>query len=269
MPTIPGQTITTYHRPPARMSYQTNVPRRRRYKLTKYKKKYKRNILNTYVSPYKRLSGYSGMPTARMSRCFDGAVALLNVANQTQPGFWTNNLTVQFTEVPGYSTLSDIYRFFKINSVTIQYTPATRSDEYQKLFTLPTSATPSQIWTEKAGTLEMKSLTYQGYRGVPSTWNECLNLSGKIRKCASTKSFRRKLYPKMHQIIEDTVGTDPNRVIPSPWLSTDVTSNLSLVHYLGIDCYHTLNNISYDNDSVGLKIQRRYVVDISFKGLKI
>lgn len=223
-----------------------------------------------YVKANTRLSGVSKMPYFKYSRCYDSTPTSLSSTSQTAPGFWVNQLYISPSSIPNITTLTGIYRFFRIKKVITQYTPAVRSDEYIKMFPYPVGQTGGQpMYLSNGGALEIKHLRYDGFMPSPTTWADVLNRSGKMRKCATTKAFRRTVRPKVDQVVQDyTVGTDPVRSISAPWLSTDIANNLSLTHYLGYDCFHTLNNISYDS-AQPLVINHRTVVEIEFKGLKI
>lgn len=238
-----------------------------RVKRKRKAKGYARFRKRRFVNPQRRLSGTTGMPYFKYSRCYDGPPLHLSVTNETAAGFWTASLHTDFNNIPAAATFKDIYRFFRIKKVLTQYTPATRSDEYSKLFAWPTSGT-QQLYNANGGCLEIKHLKYLGYDSTPSAWSEVLNRAGKLRKCAGTAPFRTSVTPVIHQMIGDTVTADPTRVIKAPWLSTDVSNNLSLDHFYGIDCWHTLNNVSYDNSNP-LVISQRVVIEMEFKGLKI
>lgn len=223
-----------------------------------------------FTSARSRLSGKSKMPYFRYARCYDHTPISLSVSSQTSAGFWLQQNYITLNSVPNITSLTAIYRFFRIRRVIIQYTPAVRSDEYIKMFPYPVGQTGGQpMYTSNGGSLEIKQLAYSGFMTAPTSWADALNRSGKLRKCATTKAFRRTIRPKIDQLIEDYAsGQDPKRSIASPWLSTDIPNNLSLSHYLGYDCFHTLNNISYDS-SQPLVINMRVVAEIEFKGLKI
>ena len=261
------------------MAYTVGFPRRRKVnikytgrtrkmrvpKTDKYGRRYKKRK-NT-LSPYARLKGTIGMPHFTYQRCFDGPPKLLSTATHQAPGFWCDSLHQEVDQIPGITNLLNIYRFYKVNKVIIQYTPCSRSDEYSKVFYVPSGLTPTQPYMAKGGALEIRQLAYDGFLAHPTTWQQCLNRAGVARRCATTAPFTRTCYPRINQVIQDLAGTDTQRSIRSPWLSTDVSSNLSLAHYIGYDCYHTLNDISYDVDQP-LRINRRFVVSISFKGIK-
>lgn len=225
----------------------------------------------------KALSGTTRMPRLTINRVYDSAASVLKTSNQTQPGFWIQNLFTTIEAIPNIVSFIDIYRFVRIKKVRIEYTPSTRSDEYAKLFAYPTTITDSagvsstrqELYNAHGGALEIKQLKYDGYLQQPTNWEQCLNRAGKLKKCSTVKSFSRTITPKCHQLVQDmATGVDPTKIISSPWVSTDVANNLKIVHYLGFDCYHTMNNISYDN-SKPLEIQHRYAVQLEFKGFKV
>lgn len=224
----------------------------------------------------KALTGATRMPRVTVNRVYDSAASVLNTSNQTQPGFWIQNLFTTIEAIPNISPFLDIYRFVRIKKIRIEYTPSTRSDEYAKLFAHATvitdsagvSSTRQEVYNARGGALEIKQLKYDGYLSQPTTWGNCLNRAGKLKKCATTRTFSRTIHPKCHQLVQDmATGVDPSKVISSPWVSTDVPNNMKIVHYMGYDCYHTLNNISYDN-SKPMEIQHRYAVAVEFKGYK-
>lgn len=231
----------------------------------------------TSAPPLSRaMRGTTKMPRLTINRVYDSAATILRVANQTQPGYWVQNLFTTIEAIPCINAFTDMYRFVRIKKVRIEYTPNTRSDEYAKLFAFSTTRTDSagvtntaqELYNAQGGALEIKQLKYDGYMATPTTWETCLNRAGKLKKCATVKPFTRTITPKVHQLVQDMAsGTDPSKIINSPWVSTDVLNNLKLVHYLGYDCYHTMNNISYDN-SKPMTIQNRYAVQLEFKGLK-
>lgn len=242
-------------------------PRRpyNRRKKARTKKKVKRG---TKVTPMKRLRGVTGMPYFKYERCFDSTPKLLSTATHQAAGFWCDSLHTEVNQIPGAVSLCAMYRFYRIKKVLIQYTPSVRSDEYAKIFYVPTGLTPLQPYLAKGGSLEIKQLAYDGFLPHPTTWASCLNRAGKLQKAATTRSFIRQCYPRINQIIQDLSGTDTQRSIKAPWLSTDNASNLTIPHFIGYDCYHTLNDISYDVDQP-LRVSRRFVVTLEFKGLKI
>lgn len=221
-----------------------------------------------FVTPKSRLSGYVKMSYLKLSRCYDGPNTLLSSATHIAPGFWASQLYSSFSAIPAAVTLAAMYRFFKIKKFVIQYTPTVRSDAYSKLIVVPPAIPGVDLFQQQGGALEIKHLPTAGYLPTPTTWAECLNRSGYLRRCPGVTPFTRTIYPKIQQIVEDTVATDPTRMINSPWLSTDIASNLTLVHYLGVDTFHTLNDLSYDSN-LPLRLQMRYVVEVEFKGLKI
>lgn len=235
---------------------------RKKKKVTIYRKPYKK------VNPYNRLKGRAPMPYYKYQRCYDAAPMILSASTQTAAGFWCHSLHEEVNSVPGAANLLAIYRFFRIKQIICQYTPSMRSDEYSKIFYMPGGLTPTQPFQAGGGALEIKQLAWDGFLAHPNNWADCLNRAGKIQKCATTKPFIRKSYPKVQQVVQDLSGTDTQRAIKAPWLPTDVSSNLTMPHFVGYDCYHTLNDISYDQDKP-LRINRRYVVTIEFKGLKI
>lgn len=215
------------------------------------------------------LRGSTAMPRLTINRVYDGTPLQLKASTQADPGFWINQLYTTIASIPNISAFTDTYRFVRIKKFQIEYTPATRSDEYAKLFVLNTGGSAHDLWLSHAGSLEMKQLIYDGYMATPTTWAQCLNRAGKLKKVASVKSFRRTIVPKIQQVIEDfSSGIDPTKAIKSPWLSTSVPNNMALTHYLGYDCFHTLNNISFDNDCP-LYVQHRYAVQLEFKGFKV
>lgn len=216
-----------------------------------------------------RLKGYSKLPFVRMSRCYDGTPLTLSSVTQNAPGFWQEAKFVAFNQLPGFAELSAMYRFFRIKRVLIEYTPNVRTDEYAKLFVSPTGA-GANWFISHGGSLEMKCLNYFGAQSAPTTWADVLNKSGSIRKCPSTKPFRVSKPCTISQEIHDdeAPADDPVRVIKAPWLACDHPTNQSLAHWFGWDCFHSTNNLSYDQ-AQPVVIQRRYVVDIEFKGLKI
>lgn len=220
-----------------------------------------------FVNPRSRLSGYAKMPYFKYSRAYDGPVLDLKVSNHVTDGLWTYEIKTDFNNIPGASVFKEMYRFFRIKKMLIQYTPAMRSDEYSKLFAFPMSGA-QQLFNAGGAVLEIKHLKSYGYEGTPTTWEGTMNRAGKLRKCASTKPFRKLVRPTLQVVIADTVGTDPTKISSAPWLSTEVTDNLSLDHYCGIDCWHSMNNVSYDN-AYPLQIHQRFVVEVEFKGLKI
>jgi hypothetical protein len=220
------------------------------------------------VSPYQRLKGKAPMPYFKYERCWDAPPKLLSTSTHQDQGFWSDSLHTYANQIPGTANLLGIYRFFRIKKVIVQYTPCSRSDEYSKVFYVPSGLTPTQPYMAKGGALEIKQINYDGFLAHPNTWAACLNRAGKIRKCNGTQSFIRVCYPRINQVIQDLAGTDTQRSMRAPWLSTDVTTNLDIAHFIGYDCFHTLNDISYDVDQP-LRINRRYVVTLEFKGLKI
>jgi hypothetical protein len=237
--------------------------RRRRYNKRRYPK--------PTVNPFKRISGVSKMPYFKYSRCYDGTAIQLKASNHIAPGLWAQALMTDFNNIPGASVFKEIYRFFRIKKVITQYTPSLRSDEYNKMFAWPATVDGTivqQNYNAKGGCLEIKHLKYYGYEGTPTTWEDVLNRAGKLKKCATTAPFRKVTYPVIKQMIADTVTTDPTRVIRAPWLSTEDPNSMTIDHYFGVDCWHTLNDISFDN-SMPLHINQRFVIEIEFKGLKI
>ncbi len=224
----------------------------------------------------KALTGGTKMPKVVVNRLYDSAASLLKTSTATQPGFWVSNLMITIEAIPNIINFIDMYRFVRIKKVRIEYTPTTRSDEYSKLFAWPTTVTDSagvsvqlqEVYNAHGGALEIKQLKYDGYLTTPTNWEVCLNRAGKLKKCATTRPFTRTIVPRCHQQIQDMAsGVDPSKIIKSPWVSTDIANNLKIVHYLGYDCYHSMNNISYDN-SKPLEIQHRYAVQLEFKGYK-
>lgn len=260
------------------------MPPKRRF-IRRKKKIYKKRrgritASTTKINPYRRLSGVSKMQKLTLSRCFEMTDLELKVSNHVQAGFWAETLSIKFTDLPNYTTMRDMYRFFRIKKVIIQYTPATRSDEYSKMFAWPatthttrsdglTQSTPTQLLYNAHGAcLEIKQINYVGYATSPANWDSTLNMAGKLRKCATTSPFKRLIYPKIQQIVQDyAVNPDPSKLVNAPWLSTDIGNNLDIPHLGGVDCFHSMNNVSYDN-SKPLNIHRRCVVQIELKGLK-
>lgn len=263
---MPFQTkITKYWKKPA---YTIKGPAKRRRRVFRRKR---RNQVTRYVKPINRLRGTAKMPYFKLSRCYEGALQVLSTATHIHSGFWRHPLQVTFNAIPNAATLAGLYRFFRLKKVLVQYTPNTRSDEYCKMFPYPDGggAATQPLYTSKGGTLEIKMLNYDGYLTLPNFWDECLNRAGKLQKCATTKPFRRTCYPTIQAVLEDaTTGVDTTKVTRAPWLSTDNPNNLNIIHYLGIDIFHTLNHVSYDV-SYPLTINTRYVVEVEFKGLKI
>lgn len=242
-----------------------------------YKKVLKKRLKKKQAPTLSRaLNGTTKMPKLVVNRIYDSAASLLKVANQQTPGFWVDNLMITIEAIPNIVNFIDMYRFVRVKKVRIEYTPTTRSDEYAKTFAWATTITDSagvsstrqEMYNAHGGALEIKQLKYDGYLSTPANWEVCLNRAGKLKKCATTKSFTRTIVPRVHQQIQDmATGVDPTKVIKSPWVSTDIANNLKIVHYLGYDCYHSMNNISYDN-SKPLEIQHRYAVQLEFKGYK-
>lgn len=251
--------------------------RKRPYKkkpITRKRRTYnkKKLPLTRTLKPIQRLTGTSRMPIHTYQRCFDGADLVLSVGTQTAAGFWHHLLYTDLNTIPGITNLKTMYRFIRLKRVTCQYRPAKRSDEFTKDFPYPTGATPQGWYTAGGGTLEMKQLAYSGYMATPTDWSQVLNVAGKMKLLASTAPFRRTVTPVVKQELSTASSgppaTYPQRTIRSPWLSTEIVNNLSEIHYLGADCFHTLNNISYDN-AAPMVINRRYVYTVECKGLKI
>jgi len=224
-----------------------------------------------FVRPAKRLAGTSKMPYAKYSRVLEGGDILLSVANQVDPGYWNIQQYVIPNSIPGISILKDMYRYFRIKSVTIQYTPAYRSDEFSKLFAHPSAGT-QQLFNANGGVLEIKHLTDFGNLTAAQlqTWSLCLNKAGKIRRCATTKPFTIKRRPKVRLEMndDDPATADPEELVTPGWMSTQNSANLAQQYLLGTDCFHSMNNVSYDN-SFPMEIARRYVIEVEFKGLLI
>ena len=230
------------------------------------KKKKKKRVAPKLTSA---LKGTTRMPRLTLNRVYDSAASVLQASNQTLPGFWIQNLFTTIEAIPNISSFLDIYRFVRIKKIRIEYTPTTRSDEYAKLFAATDAAGTQQLYNARGGALEIKQLKYDGYLTQPTNWEQCLNRAGKLKKCFSVKPFSRTIIPKCHQQVQDmATGVDPSKIISSPWVSTDVANNLKIVHYMGYDCFHTMNNISYDN-AKPLEIQHRYAVQLEFKGFKV
>lgn len=233
--------------------------------------RYRRRRGGPFVKPERRLSGVSKMPYVRLSRAFDGTDINLSVATQTAAGYWQFPDFMNANGIPGISQLKDTFRYFRIKSVTVQYTPSLRSDEYAKLFAWPASGV-QQLYNANGGCLEIKQLTDWGQLAAAdvATWQDCLNKSGKLRRCASTAPFVVKRHPRIvQQLNDDDPGTaDAIRLIKAPWLNTQINANLTEIHHIAHDAFHTLNNVSYDN-SKPLLINRRYVFEVEFKGLLI
>ena len=151
------------------------------------------------------------MPKVVVNRIYDSAASLLKTSNQTYPGFWVSNLFTTIEAIPNIINFIDMYRFVRIKKVRIEYTPTTRSDEYSKTFAYPTTVTDSagvsqtlqEIYNAHGGALEIKQLKYDGYLATPTDWATCLNRAGKLKKCATTKSFTRTITPKCHQLVQD------------------------------------------------------------------
>lgn len=226
-----------------------------------------------FVRPQRRLSGVSKMPFVSLSRCYDGSDIILSSTTHTAPGYWQFPDFMNANGIPGIATLKDTFRYFRIKSVTVQYTPSFRSDEYSKLFVVPSGTPPTQtMFDSNGGCLEIKQLRDWGHLAAAdvATWQDCLNKAGKLRRCASTKPFSRRVYPKIvQQLNDDDPGTpDAQRLIKAPWLSTQVAANLSEIHHIAHDAFHSMNNLSYDQ-SRPLRINRRYVFEVQFKGLMI
>lgn len=220
-----------------------------------------------FVNPRSRLSGAVKMPYFKYARCYDGTPLQLKASNEVAAGFWCDEIKFDFNNIPGAPVFKEIYRFFKIKKIITEYTPAMRSDEYSKLFAWPTGGA-QELYNAGGGALEIKHLRWLGYESSPVDWASVLNRAGKLRKCATTKSFRYTSYPLVKQILADTVAADPTRFIRAPWLSTEDSEAMSLDHYTSIDCWHTMNDTSFDN-SQPLYINQRFSVEIEFKGLKI
>lgn len=223
----------------------------------------------TFIKPIQRLSGTSRMPYFRYFRAMDLAPLSLSTHTHSQPGLWIFNVSMKISDIPNYTKFTDMYRYVRVDSVAIQYSPSTRSDEYSKIFPYPAGGAGGvqPIYESHGGALEIKQLRFDGFQTITS-WEEALNRSGKLRKCYSTKPFTKLVKPSIHQIITDTVSTDPVKITRCPWLSTDIPNNLTMDMYLGTDVMHTLNNYSYDSASP-LLISVRHQVNLSFKGLKI
>lgn len=249
---------------PFRKPYRKPRYPRRRKRWTRYSRK--RRYPFSKIS--RRLSGVSKMPYFRYARAQDLPVLALSTSNHVAPGLWVETVTMKFNDIPNKAKFQDMYRFFRIKKAIMEYTPVTRSDEYSKLFVFPTGT--SDFYISLGGALEIKHLNYSGYIAPPTTWEQALNRAGKLKKCATTKAFRKTIFPKIHNIIEDFAVTDPMKAVysGSQWLSTDNASNLDIVHYLGIDVFHSMNNISYDN-AQPLRIQQRVVYSVEFRGLKV
>lgn len=248
---------------PFRKPYRTKRPYR--------KKRFMRKRKSPFTTARRRLRGIVKQPYFRYSRARDLPITILSGLTETVPGLWVESPTTTFNDIPAAATLAGIYRFFRIKKVIIQYTPDKRSDEYAKVFPWPQGGGGTGIqpfYTSFGGALEIKQINSSGYLTPPTTWEQAMNRSGKLKKCATTKSFTRTVYPRIHQILEDYASTDPMRLIKAPFLSTDNASNLDVIHYLGIDVFHSINNISYDS-SLPLNMSKRYVYSIEFKGLKI
>lgn len=209
------------------------------------------------------------MPYVRLARTFDAGDIVLNVTNQTAPGYWQYPETMTPNGIPGMATLAMLYRYFRVKSVTVQYTPSLRSDEYNKLFAWPTGG-HQELYNAKGACLEIKHLKDWGNLTAVdvNSWQKCLNKAGVIRRCATTKPFRIKRKPKVTQELgDDDPGTaDPRRLITAPWFDTQRNANLGETHYIGHNAFHSMNNISYDN-SMPLILNRRYVFEVEFKGL--
>lgn len=150
------------------------------------------------VTPYNRLKGSAPMPYFRYQRCYDIGPKLLSTATHQQQGFWSDSLHVSANGIPGIATLLGIYRFFRLKKVLVQYTPCSRSDEYSKVFYVPSGLTPTQPYMAKGGALELKQINYDGFLAHPMNWASCLNRAGKLMKCATTKSFTRTCYPRIN-----------------------------------------------------------------------
>lgn len=237
-----------------------------------------------YVKPMRRLTGTSGMPNMRVSRCYDDTplqlkedTEYLHGAAGVQKGFWRPTLGtptegyVTLQNVPGYGTFAGMFRYFKINAVIVEYTPMSRSDQYinQFAWALGDTGADAKWYQSKAGSLELKSIRYTGSESLPSSWSECLNRAGTLRKMPTTRPVRIKSFPVIHnEMSDDAAGVDPFKVIRSPWLSTEIPNHETLKHYINFYCFHTVNNLSFD-DAQPMYMQRRVVIDVSFKGNKL
>jgi len=255
----------TVHRTRRFQGGKMNFPRTRR----PYRKKKKGLRVVKVVRPIQRLKGYVEQPFFRYCRCVDYTPIELKASNQIAPGIWSVVLQVKPANIDGFSTLSGIYREFRLKSVTVEYTPACRTDDYAKMFQNPLGSSSQTTYSWGGAALEMKFLKYEGYANLPATWTEALNRSGRIKKIATVRSFRSKFTPVIHNTIADMPsGIDPTRSLRAPWLSTLLPNNEQIDHFLSQEVYHTLNNISYDN-AMPMKVARRLVYEIEFRGMKL
>ncbi|AXH78542.1 MAG: hypothetical protein [Circular genetic element sp.] len=239
-----------------------------RKSVVRRKQSYRRRT--PYVRPMSRLKGFSPMPYFKMSRAYDGAKLQLCASQDTMPGFQSHSMKTFYNEIPGASALADIYRFFRLKSISVEYTPTVRTDAYINMFKSPLGPPGTAgDYQSKGSSLEMKFLNYYGASSNIAAWDECLNKAGTLRKCPTTTPFRvkRKLYVH-NELNDDQAGADPYQCKIAPWLSTDNANNLSLDHYFGIICAHVTNNVSYDN-AQPVWVLRRYVMEVEFKGLKV
>lgn len=244
-----------------------------RYPRTRRPYRRRKNVMTrrrkTFVSPISRLRGVVPQPYFKYSRCIDYTPVELKVANHIQAGLWSVVLQVKPVDINGFSTLAGIYRWFRIKSITVEYTPSARTDDYAKQFENPLGVASHYPYSWGGGGLELKFLKYDGYANLVSNWTEALNRAGQLKKLITVKSFRKKFTPHVQQLIQDMpTGIDPTKSIRSPWLSTLIPNHEQMEHFIGQECYHTLNNTSFDN-ALPLKISRRIVYEIEFKGMKL
>lgn len=251
-----------------RKTYRRYPITRRRYRkrkgiTTRRKKK------SAFVTPIQRLRGIVKQPYFRYSRCIDYTPVELKASNHISAGLWSVVLQVKPTDINGFSTLAGIYRWFRIKSITVEYTPSSRSDDYAKMFSNPLGSSSQTEYSWGGGALELKFLKYDGYANLVGDWTEALNRAGHLKKLPNVKPFRKKFIPSIQQLVQDMpAGIDPTKAIKAPWLSTLLPNNEQIEHFIGQEVYHTLNNVSYDN-ALPMKVARRLVYELEFKGMKL
>lgn len=205
------------------------------------------------------------MPYVKMQRTFDLPMIQLDASTQTQPGYWVSQNIFNFESIPAWDILNDMYRFFRLKSVIIEYTPQSRSDQYINQFPSPTGPGYNQ-YMSRGGALETKSVPYYGTLSHPSNWDVALNRSGTIRKCPTTRPFRQYTRLFVQQELDDdgAGGVDSYKMTRAPWLPM-TGANQKLDHYGSTSLWHTVNHISYDQ-AVPFYVQRRMVMTVEFKG---
>lgn len=205
------------------------------------------------------------MPYVKMQRAFDMPMIQLDSTTQTAPGYWLSQNVFNFEDIPAWDTLNDMYRFFRLKSVIIEYTPMCRTDNYVNMFPNPTGA-GYNLFLSKGGALETKSVPYYGTLSHPANWDAALNRSGTIRKCPTTRPFRKfsRLFVQNELDDDGAGGADAYKMMRAPWLPM-TAANQKLNHYGSTSLWHTVNHISYDS-ALPVYIQRRMVMTVEFKG---